>query len=184
MCVSQNYLFAEGDSEHEPQDVSPSLRHAAGLARPALQLLYSCRLQTLPCRMCCVHPEWHLLLLLSAVFAYGQTGSGKTYTMGSAFTPGGSTQGVIPSVMDDIFARISSTKDADYTVRVGFVEIHQVNKMSACITVTSPQTAAQQPGGASILRPLLLSCEHRALGSHLTLGGLGLLSPLAQLPST
>ena len=79
--------------------------------------------------------------------------------MGSAFTPGGSTQGVIPSVMDDIFARISSTKDADYTVRVGFVEIHQVTKMSACITVASSQTAAQQPRGTSTLRPLLLTCE-------------------------
>ena len=61
-----------------------------------------------------------------AVFAYGQTGSGKTYTMGSAFTPGGNTQGVIPKVMDSIFERITSSKDAEYTVRVGFVEIHKV----------------------------------------------------------
>ena len=64
--------------------------------------------------------------------------------MGSAFTPGGSTQGVIPSVMDDIFMRIGSTKDADYTVRVGFVEIHQVNRMSAYITVAASQTSQQQ----------------------------------------
>ena len=64
-----------------------------------------------------------------AVFAYGQTGSGKTYTMGSAFTPGGNTQGVIPKVMDSIFERITCSKDAEYTVRVGFVEIH---KVSAC----------------------------------------------------
>ena len=98
--------------------------------------------------------------------------------------PGGSTQGVIPSVMDDIFARISSTKDADYTVRVGFVEIHQVNRLSACITVAAPEAAAQQPRGTSILRPLLLSSESRAKGCHLTLGGLGLLSPLGQLLST
>lgn len=62
-----------------------------------------------------------------AVFAYGQTGSGKTYTMGSAFTPGGNTQGVIPKVMDSIFERITSNKDAEYTVRVGFVEIHKVS---------------------------------------------------------
>ena len=61
-----------------------------------------------------------------AVFAYGQTGSGKTYTMGSAFTPGGNTQGVIPKVMDGIFQRIAASKDAEYTVRVGFVEIHKV----------------------------------------------------------
>ena len=62
-----------------------------------------------------------------AVFAYGQTGSGKTYTMGSAFTPGGNTQGVIPQVMDSIFERITCSKDAEYTVRVGFVEIHKVS---------------------------------------------------------
>ncbi len=47
--------------------------------------------------------------------------------MGSAFTPGGNTQGVIPKVMDSIFQRITSSKDAEYTVRVGFVEIHKVN---------------------------------------------------------
>ena len=62
-----------------------------------------------------------------AVFAYGQTGSGKTYTMGSAFTPGGNTQGVIPKVMDSIFERINGSKDAEYTLRVGFVEIHKVS---------------------------------------------------------
>lgn len=66
------------------------------------------------------------MLGVLAVFAYGQTGSGKTYTMGSAFTPGGNTQGVIPKVMDSIFQRINSSKDAEYTVRVGFVEIHKV----------------------------------------------------------
>ncbi|KAL3131725.1 hypothetical protein ABBQ38_007446 [Trebouxia sp. C0009 RCD-2024] len=45
--------------------------------------------------------------------------------MGSAFTPGGNTQGVIPKVMDSIFERINCSKDAEYTVRVGFVEIHK-----------------------------------------------------------
>ncbi len=49
--------------------------------------------------------------------------------MGSAFTPGGNTQGVIPKVMDSIFQRITSSKDAEYTVRVGFVEIHKVNTL-------------------------------------------------------
>ena len=46
--------------------------------------------------------------------------------MGSAFTPAGNTQGVIPKVMDGIFQRIALSKDAEYTVRVGFVEIHKV----------------------------------------------------------
>lgn len=67
------------------------------------------------------------------MFAYGQTGSGKTYTMGSAFTPGGNTEGVIPKVMDGIFQRIAASKDAEYTVRVGFVEIHKVSMSSASI---------------------------------------------------
>lgn len=55
--------------------------------------------------------------------------------MGSAFTPGGNTQGVIPKVMDGIFQRIAASKDAEYTVRVGFVEIHKVSVLisSACL---------------------------------------------------
>lgn len=46
--------------------------------------------------------------------------------MGSAFVPGGSTAGVIPRVMESIFERVSAAKDVDFTVRVGFVEIHKV----------------------------------------------------------
>lgn len=56
--------------------------------------------------------------------------------MGSAFTPGGNTQGVIPKVMDSIFQRISSNKDAEYTVRVGFVEIHKVSNLTS-VTIDS-----------------------------------------------
>ena len=48
--------------------------------------------------------------------------------MGSAFTPGGNTQGVVTKVMDSIFQRIGSSRDAEYTVRVGFVEIHKVSQ--------------------------------------------------------
>lgn len=48
--------------------------------------------------------------------------------MGSAFTPGGNYNGVIPNVMDTIFTRIASMPEADFTVRVGFVEIHQVKR--------------------------------------------------------
>lgn len=60
------------------------------------------------------------------VFAYGQTGSGKTYTMGSAFEIGTATHGIIPLAMDTLYSRISVTPNADITVRVSFVEIHQV----------------------------------------------------------
>ena len=61
-------------------------------------------------------------------FAYGQTGSGKTYTMGSStLMPGPSSEkGVIPKVMQDIFQRVSSAQDTDFTVRVGFVELFNV----------------------------------------------------------
>ncbi len=55
--------------------------------------------------------------------------------MGSAFTPGGNTQGVIPKVMFSIFQRINSNKDAEYTVRVGFVEIHKVLQWFALLVV-------------------------------------------------
>ena len=64
-------------------------------------------------------------------FAYGQTGSGKTYTMGSsAFSAGGSIKGVIPRVMESIFGRIAGTTDAEFTVRVGFVEIFNVRLLA------------------------------------------------------
>lgn len=66
-------------------------------------------------------PKVRVLLLVL------QTGSGKTYTMGSAFTPGGDARGVIPSVMETIFDRVGAAqRDVDFTVRVGFVEIHKV----------------------------------------------------------
>jgi hypothetical protein len=73
----------------------------------------------------CLCPSKGLPLNCAQVFAYGQTGSGKTYTMGSSFTPGGSTQGVIPQAMEAIFNRVARTRDVDFTVRVGFVEIHK-----------------------------------------------------------
>ena len=43
--------------------------------------------------------------------------------MGSAFNSGGRTEGVIPRAMVDIFARIAETTDAEFIVRVSFVEI-------------------------------------------------------------
>ena len=71
----------------------------------------------------------------ATVFAYGQTGSGKTYTMGSAFSPGNPSRGVIPKVMEAIFERIAATKDTTFAVRVGFVEIHRVSSNFILMTV-------------------------------------------------
>eukprot|EP00892_Ulva_mutabilis_P001765 jgi/Ulvmu1/1158/UM107_0032.1 len=61
----------------------------------------------------------------ATVLAYGQTGSGKTYTMGSQFTPHERPSGVIPDVLVSMFDRIFSTPDIQYTLRVGFIEIHK-----------------------------------------------------------
>ena len=108
-----------------------ALHHAAASQHNSMKRDFLIQTMHTCAQTCNVHsPHCHVrrkgLILAPAVFAYGQTGSGKTYTMGSAFTPGGNTQGVIPKVMDSIFQRISSSKDAEYTVRVGFVEIHKV----------------------------------------------------------
>ncbi|KAL2652560.1 hypothetical protein R1flu_020688 [Riccia fluitans] len=60
----------------------------------------------------------------ATVLAYGQTGSGKTYTMGTGYTVGGSTEGVIPKVMETIFQRVDSLREkADFQIRVSFIEI-------------------------------------------------------------
>jgi hypothetical protein len=79
-------------------------------------------------------------------FAYGQTGSGKTYTMGSSAlgASSGAYQGVIPCVMRDIFERIAAAPDAEFAVRVGFVEIFNVR---ACLSWPAP--------------PLFLTCLWR-----------------------
>lgn len=60
----------------------------------------------------------------ATVLAYGQTGSGKTFTMGTGYTVGGSTHGVIPQVMEFIFKQIGTLKKkADFQIRVSFIEI-------------------------------------------------------------
>ena len=53
-----------------------------------------------------------------------QTGSGKTYTMGTAYTVGDNTNGIIPRVMDLIFKRVeNSPEKVEYQVRVSFIEV-------------------------------------------------------------
>ena len=87
----------------------------------------------------------------ATVLAYGQTGSGKTHTMGSGYAslsvaatanlhanlnpittlnhiPDFDNVGVIPRVLNDLFARIdeemSHKSDSKFTVRVSFVEVY------------------------------------------------------------
>jgi len=66
--------------------------------------------------------------------------------MGSAFTPGGGSRGVIPKVMDTIFSRIEATEGIDFTVRVGFVEIHTVSGLKM-LTMTLHYTMPLHPPG-------------------------------------
>jgi hypothetical protein len=46
--------------------------------------------------------------------------------MGSSWSPDLESQGVIPSVMDEMFTRIEVESNTDFIVKVSFVEIHKV----------------------------------------------------------
>ncbi|XP_058069337.1 kinesin-like protein KIN-4C isoform X2 [Magnolia sinica] len=60
----------------------------------------------------------------ATVLAYGQTGSGKTYTMGTNYTGEANSGGIIPKVMETIFAKTEQLKDnTEFLIRVSFIEI-------------------------------------------------------------
>ncbi|KAL1842631.1 hypothetical protein VTJ49DRAFT_4679 [Mycothermus thermophilus] len=59
------------------------------------------------------------------VFAYGQTGAGKSYTMMGTNIDDEEGKGVIPRIVEQIFASIlSSAANIEYTVRVSYMEIY------------------------------------------------------------
>merc|ERR550519_3344502 len=66
------------------------------------------------------------------VFAYGQTGTGKTYTMEGGEgrdSPGMTwekdpTSGIIPRALSQIFDELRVTVDAEFSVRVSFLELY------------------------------------------------------------
>ncbi|ORZ02025.1 kinesin heavy chain [Lobosporangium transversale] len=59
------------------------------------------------------------------VFAYGQTGSGKTFTMMGPSIDDEETKGIIPRIVDKIFASIlASPSTMEYTVKVSYMEIY------------------------------------------------------------
>ncbi|KAF9196177.1 hypothetical protein BGZ49_002890 [Haplosporangium sp. Z 27] len=59
------------------------------------------------------------------VFAYGQTGSGKTFTMMGPSIDDEDTKGIIPRIVDQIFASIiASPSTMEYTVKVSYMEIY------------------------------------------------------------
>lgn len=59
------------------------------------------------------------------VFAYGQTGAGKSYTMMGSDIEDDSSKGLIPRIVEQIFASIlTSPSNIEYTVRVSYMEIY------------------------------------------------------------
>ncbi len=59
------------------------------------------------------------------VFAYGQTGAGKSYTMMGPDIDNEQSKGIIPRIVEQIFASImASAGNIEYTVRVSYMEIY------------------------------------------------------------
>ncbi|KAI9761846.1 MAG: Kinesin heavy chain [Chaenotheca gracillima] len=59
------------------------------------------------------------------VFAYGQTGAGKSYTMMGSDIDNEDSRGIIPRIVEQIFANIlTSPGNIEYTVRVSYMEIY------------------------------------------------------------
>ena len=59
------------------------------------------------------------------VFAYGQTGAGKSYTMMGSDIDDTDGKGIIPRIVEQIFASIlTSPSNIEYTVRVSYMEIY------------------------------------------------------------
>lgn len=59
------------------------------------------------------------------VFAYGQTGAGKSYTMMGSDIDDEAGKGVIPRIVQQVFASIlASPSNIEYTVRVSYMEIY------------------------------------------------------------
>ncbi|OQE18206.1 hypothetical protein PENSTE_c018G08475 [Penicillium steckii] len=59
------------------------------------------------------------------VFAYGQTGAGKSYTMMGSDIDDDMGKGIIPRIVEQIFASIlTSPSNIEYTVRVSYMEIY------------------------------------------------------------
>lgn len=57
-----------------------------------------------------------------------QTGSGKTYTMGTNYNGEDHKGGVIPRVMEKIFAHVEKMKEStEFLIRVSFIEVYHIN---------------------------------------------------------
>ena len=59
------------------------------------------------------------------MFAYGQTGSGKTFTMMGSSIDDAENKGIIPRIVEQIFANImESPANMEFTVKVSYMEIY------------------------------------------------------------
>ena len=101
----------------------------------------------------CVEPLVNGLLAgyNATVLAYGQTGSGKTHTMGTAYEPGGATCGVIPRVMQTLFANIAALPEGGVVnLRVSFIEIHKED-IRDLLQPKSVVSLRDAPGGSGVV---------------------------------
>lgn len=67
-----------------------------------------------------------IVLFFFCVCCYLKTASGKTYTMGMG-TNCGTSDGIIPKVMEDVFTRVEAVKSQ---IRVSFLEVRRASIFS------------------------------------------------------
>ena len=80
------------------------------------------------------------------VFAYGQTGSGKTFTLTGGVNAFGE-RGIIPRTLSALFARIAADTEAEYTVRISYLEIYNETGFDL---LDSRQAAVQSKGHGNL----------------------------------
>ena len=83
--------------------------------------------------------------LTCACFAYGETGTGKTYTMEGV--DNSVQRGMIPRVVDDLFAIMGSKEGVDrFSVSVSMVEIYN-ESLEDLFVPTTPDDRLRLIGG-------------------------------------
>ncbi|KAG8455289.1 hypothetical protein GDO86_001476 [Hymenochirus boettgeri] len=75
----------------------------------------------------------------ATVFTYGQTGSGKTYTIGGGNIASveDDEQGIIPRAIHELFQYIADNHNAEYTVRVSYIEVYKEELLDLLETETN-----------------------------------------------
>ncbi|PKA52667.1 Kinesin-like protein FLA10 [Apostasia shenzhenica] len=86
----------------------------------------------------------------ATVLAYGQTGSGKTYTMGTNYMGEGSSEGIIPKVLERIFLKVDEMKErSEFLIRVSFIEIFK----EEVFDLLDPNATLRIDGNSSFAKP-------------------------------